>query len=65
MKILHAIEKSGHTTKNPKLRGIAIAPLLCRLYDILSLVNVFVRGVNRIMNKPVFAPDKAAFSRYL
>ena len=35
MQILHAIEKSGHTTKNPKLRGIAIAPLLCRLYDII------------------------------
>ena len=35
MQILHAIEKSGHTTKNPKLRGIAITPLLCRLYDII------------------------------
>ena len=35
MQILHAIEKSGHTTKNPKLGGIAIVPLLCRLYDII------------------------------
>ena len=31
--ILHAIPKEGHTTKDPKLRGIAIPPLLCKLYD--------------------------------
>ena len=31
--ILHSITKSGHTKVKPKLRGIAIAPLLCRVYD--------------------------------
>ena len=33
--ILHSIKKDGHTPGNPKLRGIAIGPLLCRLYDII------------------------------
>ena len=32
--ILHAIKKDGHSPRNPKLRGIAIAPFLCRVYDI-------------------------------
>ena len=31
--VLNAIAKNGHTTKNPKLRGVAIAPLFARLYD--------------------------------
>ena len=31
--LLNAIAKSGHTSKSPKLRGIAIAPILARLYD--------------------------------
>ena len=31
--ILHAIPKDEHTTKNPKMRGIAIPPLLCMIYD--------------------------------
>ena len=31
--ILNAIAKSGHTSESPKLRGIAIAPILARLYD--------------------------------
>ena len=35
MQILHAITKDGHTAEEPKLRGIAIATLLCRLYDII------------------------------
>ena len=33
--ILHSIKKDGHSPTCPKLRGIAIAPLLCRLYDII------------------------------
>ena len=33
--ILHSIKKDGHTPGNPKLRGIAIAPFLCRTYDIM------------------------------
>ena len=33
--ILHSLKKDGHTPSDPKLRGIAIAPLLCRLYDII------------------------------
>ena len=33
--VLHLIAKGGHTSSNPKLRGIAIAPLLGCLYDIL------------------------------
>ena len=33
--ILHSIKKDGHTAEDPKLRGIAIAVLLCRLYDIM------------------------------
>ena len=33
--ILHSIKKDGHTPGNPKLRGIAIAPFLCRIYDIM------------------------------
>ena len=31
--ILHSITKKDHTYDNPDLRGIAIAPLLCRVYD--------------------------------
>ena len=31
--LLHAITKFGHTFNNPQLRGIAVAPLLCRVYD--------------------------------
>ena len=31
--ILNAIPKPGHTPKNPKLRGIAVAPLFARVYD--------------------------------
>ena len=31
--MLHAVTKHGHTYDQPQLRGIAIAPLLCRLYD--------------------------------
>ena len=32
--ILHSLKKDGHTSRCPKLRGIAIAPFLCRVYDI-------------------------------
>ena len=32
--ILHSIKKDGHSSRNPKLRGIAIGPFLCRVYDI-------------------------------
>ena len=31
--ILHAVTKKDHTYNKPDLRGIAIAPLLCRVYD--------------------------------
>ena len=31
--MLHAVTKHGHTYNHPQLRGIAIAPLLCRLND--------------------------------
>ena len=31
--MLHAVTKHGHTYNHPHLRGIAIDPLLCRLYD--------------------------------
>lgn len=33
--ILHSLKKEGHTSADPKLRGIAIGTLLCRLYDII------------------------------
>ena len=33
--ILHSIKKEGHTSGDPKLRGIAIGLFLCRLYDIM------------------------------
>ena len=33
--ILHSIKKDGHTSADPKLRGIAIGLFLCRLYDIM------------------------------
>ena len=33
--ILHSIKKDGHSPGNPKLRGIAIGPFLCRTYDIM------------------------------
>ena len=33
LQMLHAITKPGHTYNNPQLRGIAIAPLLSRIYD--------------------------------
>ena len=33
--VLNSIKKDGHTPEDPKLRGIAIGPLLCRLYDII------------------------------
>ena len=35
--ILHSIRKNGHTRKYPKLRGIAVATFLCRIYD--SILN--------------------------
>ena len=31
--MLHAVTKHGHTDDHPQLQEIAIAPLLCRLYD--------------------------------
>ena len=31
--LLHALTKLGHAFNNPQLRGIAVAPLLCRVYD--------------------------------
>ena len=33
--LLQPIEKKGHTYADPKLRGIAISPLLSRVYDII------------------------------
>ena len=33
--LLHSIKKDGHTSKDPKLRGIAIGPFLSRVYDIM------------------------------
>ena len=33
--LLKAIAKSGHTSQSPKLRGVAIAPILARLYDFI------------------------------
>ena len=33
--LLFSIEKKGHQVSNPKLRGIAVGPLLSRLYDIM------------------------------
>ena len=35
VQLLHAITKPGHTYKNPQLRGIAVAPLFCRVYDVI------------------------------
>ena len=34
--LLHALTKSGHTFNNPHLHGIAVAPLMCKVYDIVS-----------------------------
>ena len=31
--LLNAIPKTGHTSKEPKLRGVAIAPMFARIYD--------------------------------
>ena len=31
--ILHAIPKDGHSRKDPEVRGIAIPPLFCKIYD--------------------------------
>ena len=33
--VLNSIKKDNHTPEDPKLRGIAIGMLLCRLYDII------------------------------
>ena len=33
--ILNAVAKDGHNSKNPKLRGIGIAAILARVYDII------------------------------
>ena len=52
--ILHSIKKDGHTPENPKLRGIAIAPLLARLY----LMNDSVCGTLQITNRQVFVQNK-------
>ena len=41
LQILHALTKPGHTYEIPQLRGIAIAPLLCRVYDTI-IDNRFV-----------------------
>ena len=40
--MLNTITKSGHTFDNPQLRGIAIGPLLCRIYDTI-IDNRFVK----------------------
>ena len=34
--VLNAVAKDGHSSKNPKLRGIGLAQILARLYDILD-----------------------------
>ena len=33
--ILNALAKSGHTCNDPKLRGVGVAPVLARVYDII------------------------------
>ena len=35
MQILNAVAKDGHNSKNPKLRGVGIAAVLARVYDII------------------------------
>ena len=35
MQILNAVAKDGHSSKDPKLRGIGLALILARLYDII------------------------------
>ena len=35
VQILNAVAKDGHTSKDPKLRGIGIAEILARVYDII------------------------------
>ena len=35
MQILNAVAKDGHSSKDPKLRGIGLAQILARLYDII------------------------------
>ena len=51
--LLHAITKSGHTYKNPQLRGIAVAPLLCRVYDTIM--------DNRFRSWPTPNPEQSGF----
>ena len=51
--ILHSLKKDGHTSRCPKLRGIAIAPFLCRVYDI----TIDVRFLTW------FTPNKVQVSR--
>ena len=57
--ILHSIKKEGHTAEDPKLRGIAIAVLLCRLYDIM----IDQRFANWFKPNPEQA-SQAAFCKY-
>ena len=35
IQVLNAVAKDGHSSKNPKLRGIGIAAILARIYDII------------------------------
>ena len=35
IQVLNAIAKDGHSPRNPKLRGIGIAVIMARIYDIM------------------------------
>ena len=53
LQILHALTKPGHTYEIPQLRGIAVATLLCRVYDTI-VDNRFI-----VWYKP--NPEQAGF----
>ena len=54
IQVLNAVAKDGHSSKNPKLRGIGIAAILARYSMILFLINVSESGILLIENKQVF-----------
>ena len=53
--LLHALTKSGHTFNIPQLRGIAVAPLICRVYDTIM--------DNRFMKWYKTNPEQSACSK--
>ena len=63
LQILHALTKPGHTYEVPQLRGIAVAPLLCRVYDTI-LDNRFIMWYKPNPEQAGFRPLQGCYYHY-